>query len=169
MSGKGRSPGFAAELDRFPDDDVTIILLSNSYATVSQEPIAKALAAIVFDQEPLPPPAMHAVTISQSILAAYAGMYQHGPEYFVPNAKFNLTADPGYLVLELGDLHTLLVPLSTNDFLERNFFGHVVMSRGEGGNVTGLTTHYGEREFTAGRLEAKGLAFVNRQSRKAIR
>jgi hypothetical protein len=98
---------------------------------------------------------MHAVTIPQSTLAACAGMYQYGPEYFVPNAKFSLTAEPGYLLLELGDLQTPLVPLSADDFLERNFFGHVVMSRGGEGNVTALTTRYGEKEFTARRLEAK--------------
>jgi CubicO group peptidase (beta-lactamase class C family) len=155
ISGKGRSPGFAAELDCFPDDDITIILLTNSYSTVSQDPIAEALAAIVFGQEPPPPPTMHPVTISQPALAAYAGMYQYGPEYFDPNAKFTLTAEPGYLLMELGDLRTPLVPLSADDFLERNFFGHVVMSRGGVGIVTALTTRYGEKEFTARRLEAK--------------
>ena len=155
MSGKGRSPGFTAELDRFLDDDITIILLTNSYATVSQDPIAEALAAIVFGQEPSPPRDMHAITIPQSTLASYAGMYQYGPEYFVPNAKFTLTAKPGYLLLEQGELRTPLVPLSANDFLERNFFGHVVMSRDARGTVNGLTTRYGEKEFTARRLEAK--------------
>jgi D-alanyl-D-alanine carboxypeptidase len=154
MSGKGRSPGFVAEVDRFPDDDVTIILLSNSYSTVSQDPIAEALAAIVFGQQPAPP-AVHAAAIPQSTLASYAGTYQYGPEYFAPNAKFTLTAEPGYLLLELGDLRTPVIPLLGNDFLERTFFGHVVMSRDAGGTVNGLTTRYGEKEFIARRLEAK--------------
>ncbi len=48
-----------------------------------------------------------------------------------------------------------VVPLLGNDFLERNFFGHIVMSRDAGGTVNGLTTRYGEKEFTARRLEAK--------------
>jgi CubicO group peptidase (beta-lactamase class C family) len=156
MSGKGRSPGFAAELDRFLDDDVTIILLTNSYSTVSQDPIAQALAAIVFGQQPLPP-AIHAAAIPQSTLASCAGTYQYGPEYFSPNAKFTLTAEPGYLLLKLGDapgdLHTPLVPLAGGDFLERNFFGHVVMSRDAAGAVNGLTTRYGEKEFTARRVQ----------------
>jgi hypothetical protein len=34
-------------------------------------------------------------------------------------------------------------------------FGHVVMSRGAGGAVNGLTTRYGEKEFTGRRLESK--------------
>lgn len=154
MAGKGRSPGFAAELGRYPDDDVTIILLSNSYSSVSQNPITGALAAIVFGQQPAPP-AVHAAAIPQSTLASYAGLYQYGPDYFDPNAKFTLTAEPGYLLLERGDLRTPVVPLSGNDFLERDFFGHVVMSKDAGGAVNGLTTRYGQREFAARRLEAK--------------
>src|SRR5262249_45642031 len=51
MSAKGRSPGFTGELDRFVDDDVTIVLVSNSYSSVTQDPIAEALAATVFGQE----------------------------------------------------------------------------------------------------------------------
>jgi CubicO group peptidase (beta-lactamase class C family) len=154
MSGKGRSPGFTAELDRFPDDDVTIIVLTNSYSTVAQDPIAGALAAIVFGQQPSPPD-IHAVAMPQSALVSCAGVYQYGPEYFSPNAKFTLTAEPGYLLLELGDLRTPVVPLVGNDFLERNFFGHVVMSKDAGGMVNGLTTRYGETQFAARRLEAK--------------
>ncbi|MGA7630447.1 MAG: hypothetical protein WCB11_06750 [Terriglobales bacterium] len=42
-----------------------------------------------------------------------------------------------------------------NDFLERNFFGNVVMSRDAGGTVNGLTTRYGEKEFSPRRLQAK--------------
>jgi hypothetical protein len=154
MAGKGRSPGFAAELGRYPDDDVTIILLINSYSSVSQDPIAGALAAIVFGQQPTPP-AVHAAAIPQSTLASYAGLYQYGPDYFDPNAKFTLTAEPGYLLLKRDDLRTPMVPLSENDFLERDFFGHVVMSKDAGGAVSGLTTRYGQREFAARRLEAR--------------
>ncbi|MGA9528738.1 MAG: hypothetical protein WBS24_11535, partial [Terriglobales bacterium] len=97
--------------------------------------------------------------IPRSILASYSGTYQYGPEYFAPNAKFTLTANPGYLLLKLGDepgdLRTPLIPLSGNDFLERNFFGHVVMSRDAEGAVNGLTTRYGRQEFFARRLGAK--------------
>lgn len=154
MAGKGRAPGFTAELDRFPDDDVTIILLSNSYSTVSQDPIAEALAAIVFGLQPAPV-AVHPVAIQRSTLAACAGTYQYGPDYFVPNAKFTLTPEEGFLLLELGDSRLPVVPVSENDFLERNFFGHIVMSRDAAGNINGLTTRYGKKDFAAHRLQVK--------------
>ena len=88
-------------------------------------------------------------------MASCAGEYQYGPEYFVPNAKFSLTAEEGYLLLRLGDSGFPVVPLSENDFLERNFFGHIVVSRTAEGNVTGLTTRYGEKDFVAHRLADK--------------
>jgi CubicO group peptidase (beta-lactamase class C family) len=155
MAGKGRSPGFAAELDRFPDDGVTIILLSNSYSSVSQDPIAAGLAAIVFGRQAPPVPTMHPAAVSQATLASYAGRYEYGPDYFNPNAVFTLTPETGYLLMQLGDLPSPLVPLSTTDFLERKFFGHIAMLKNAEGSVEGLTCRYGERTFTARRLGTK--------------
>jgi CubicO group peptidase (beta-lactamase class C family) len=152
MAAKGHSPGFTAELDRFPDDDVTIILLSNSYGTASQDPIAQALAAIVFGGKAQLATPLRPVAIPESVLTSYSGQYQYGPDYFAPNAKFTLTAKAGFLLMEMGDQHAPLVPFSETDFLERKFFGHIVMSKDAAGNVTGLTCRYGDRTFTAPRL-----------------
>ena len=152
LAAKGHGPGFTAELDRYPDDDVTVILLSNSYETASQKPVSEALEAIVFGQKAPPPTPLRAVAIPQTLLASYAGQYQYGPDYFDPNAKFTLTAKAGFLLMEIGDRHAPLVPLSGTDFLERTFFGHIVMSKDAAGKVTGLTCRYGDRNFTAHRL-----------------
>jgi hypothetical protein len=93
--------------------------------------------------------------IPQSTLAAYSGRYKYGPDHFVPNANFTLTAEAGYLLLQLGDTRTPLVPLSPTDFLERRFFGHVVISKEDSGKMTGLTVQYGTKQFIARRLEAQ--------------
>jgi CubicO group peptidase (beta-lactamase class C family) len=153
MSSNGRSPGFTAELDRFPDDDVTIIVLSNSYATVSQDPIAESLAAIVFGQT-TSVPEMRTTPIPQSLLESNTGDYQYGPEYFVPNAKFTLSAEPGYLLLQLGNSRIPLVPLSATEFLERNFLGHFLIST-KHGKVERLIYRYSGKDFPAHRLEQK--------------
>lgn len=152
MAAKGHGPGFTAELDRFPDDDVTIILLSNSYETAEQDPIAKAIAAIVLGQQLPTPPPQRAVAVPESLLASYAGQYQYGPDWFTPNEKFTLTAKAGFLLLQFGDGHAPIVPVTPTDFLERKFFGHMVMSKDAQGNVTGLTCTYGSKNFTARRL-----------------
>ena len=152
MAAKGHTPGFTAELDRFPDDDVTIIMLTNTSETASQDPVAGALAAIVFGQE-ASPPALRPVTIPASVLASYAGRYQYGPDYFLPNASLTLTANPGFLDMRIGDHHSPVVALSNTDFLERYYFGHIAFSRDPSGKVTGLTCRYGKKTFAAHRLE----------------
>jgi len=151
LAAKGHGPGFTAELDRFPDDDVTIIVLSNSYGTASQHPITDALAAIVFGQQLPPNTPQRAVTIPETLLASYAGQYQYGPDYFDPNAKFTLTAKDGFLLMHIGDRNAALVPVSETAFLERTFFGRVVMTRDAEGRVSGLTCRYGDKTFTARR------------------
>ena len=152
LAAKGHGPGFTAELDRYPDDDVTVILLSNSYATASQKPVSEALEAIVFGPEAPPTTPQRAVPVPPALLASYAGQYQYGPDFFDANAKFTLTAKAGFLLMEIGDRRAALVPLSETDFLERTFFGHIVMAKDAAGKVTGLTCRYGDKNFTAHRL-----------------
>jgi hypothetical protein len=155
MSGKGRSPGFAAELDDFPDDGVTIIILSNSYSTVTQDPMPAALAAIVFGNDPPKPPALSLAPLPQSELASYAGDYQYGPDYFAPNSKFSLRPQSGFLVLQLGEIQSPLVSAGHDEFIERRFFGSIKITRDTQGKVTGLVTRYGKRDFLAKKLEPK--------------
>jgi len=152
MAAKGHSPGFTAELDRYPDDDVTIILLGNSYGTASQDPLAERLAAIVFGQQTPPSMSLYPITVPQSVLASYAGPYQFGPDYFAANAKFTLTAKPGFLLMQIGEYRTPLVPVSQSDFLERIYFGRVVILKDASGSVSTLTLRYGDKTFTARRL-----------------
>jgi CubicO group peptidase (beta-lactamase class C family) len=63
MAAKGHSPGFTAELDRFPDDDVTIILLSNSYGRRLSIPLQMLLRRL-FSARKLHHP--HLCELSQS-------------------------------------------------------------------------------------------------------
>lgn len=155
MSSNGRSPGFTSELDIFPDEGIILVVLSNSYASVSQDPIAEGLSAILLGQPPPKVPPMKAVGVPQTVLASYAAQYQYGPDYFVPNAKVTLKAEPGYLVLELPGFRTPLVPISSTEFLERNFFGHLTVSKGGDGSVSNLTYQYSGREFSARKIQGK--------------
>jgi CubicO group peptidase (beta-lactamase class C family) len=154
LSAKGRSPGFAAELDRYLDDDLTVILLSNSYSTVTQDPIAEAIAAIVFGQR-VTVPNVRAAVLPQSVLLSYEGHYQFGPDFFAPDEKFRLIAQPSYVLLQLENESQPLVPLSPTEFLERKFFGHILAEKDEQGKVIGLNVRYGTHDFHAVRLDAE--------------
>jgi len=155
MSGKGHSPGFAAELDDFPDDGVTIIILSNSNSAVTQDPIPGAIARIVFGNDPPKPPVLSLVPLPQSELAAYAGDYQYGHEYFRPNAKFSLRPHSGSLLMQMDEMQSPLVPAGHDEFIERRWFGSIKITRDAQGKVIGLVTRYGIRNFPAKKLGPK--------------
>jgi CubicO group peptidase (beta-lactamase class C family) len=154
MSSNGRSPGFTAELDRYPVDDVTVIVLSNSYATTSQDPIADAIAGIVFGEK-VPASVIQTTPLPQSTLVAYAGEYQFGSDYFVPNAKVILTAGNGFLLFETDGFRTPLVPLSASDFLERALFGHVVFPTQANGRPESFTFKYSGKDYIAHRVRSR--------------
>ena len=155
MAGKGQGPGFTAELDDYPDDGVTIIILSNSHSSVTQDPIVTGLAAIVFGNEPPKPPALSFAPLPQTELASFAGDYQYGPDYFIPNAKFTLLPQSGSLVLQLREMQSPLVSAGHDQFVERRWFGSIKITRDTQGKVTGLVTRYGTRNLSARKLEAK--------------
>ena len=157
MAGKGHGAGFTAELDRYPDDDVTVVLLTNSHSEVIDDPIiAPNLEAIIFGEQVPPVGPIRSVAIPESLLASYAGQYQYGPDYrFNPNAKFTLTAKSGFLFMQIGGQHMPLVPLSRTDFLERLHFGRVAMTTDAEGKVSGLTIRYGSKTYAVRRLDGK--------------
>jgi hypothetical protein len=130
---------------------IHVILLSNSDSTVTQDPIAASLAAIVFGQRPSIP-IMHGVATSRSVLDSFAGQYQFGADFFTPNESFTLSSKPDYLLMQLGDSRRPLVPLRSGEFLEREFFARVVMQKDDSGKVTGLKIRYGTKDFSATKL-----------------
>src|SRR5262249_21272040 len=124
ISSNGRSPGFTSAIDRYPDDDLTVIILSNSYAAVSQDPIAAALGAIALGEEFEKPPTLQASSVPKATLESYFGTYQFGPDFFTPNGVGTVKLENDSLLLEQGSFRSPLVPLSAREFVERNFLGH---------------------------------------------
>lgn len=125
----GRSPGFTASFERFVDDDVCVIVLANTYATVSQDPIAGDLAAIAFDEE-RKPPAVTARAVDPAVLDGYAGSYTFGPDFFRPNATVAIRREGDHLVMDWGRGYlSLLVPVAEDEFLDRTFWARVILRR----------------------------------------
>lgn len=50
------------------------------------------------------------------------------------------------------DSRSPLVPLQSSEFLDRQFFGRVVMHKDDSGKVIGLRIHFGTKEFSATKL-----------------
>ena len=75
ISHNGGIDGFVSNIARYPDDKVTIIVLSN-LETAPIGTISKDLAAIVFDQPYTMPAEAHYISLAKPALALLAGRYR---------------------------------------------------------------------------------------------
>ena len=106
----GGIPGFATYIARFPEDDATVIVLSNNVAA-NTGAIAGALAGTLFGEKVNLPGEMKRVSIDASILDRYAGTYQVGP------LLITFTNEGGHLMASPKGQGTLeAVPSSETQF-----------------------------------------------------
>lgn len=148
----GRSPGFTASLERFVDDDVCVIVLSNTYSTVAQTPIAADLAAIVLTEKYAVPMAIRPVKVNPKILEAYVGRYEFGVDFFRPGAVVAIRRQDDHLLMDWGGgFQGALVPVSEAEFLDRNFWARVTFAKGQKGELAQLTWA-ADRDYKAKRL-----------------
>jgi hypothetical protein len=127
----GRSPGFTASLERRADG-ACIVVLSNLYSTVSQTPIARDLGAMLDGDSPSGS-ALTTVSREPGELALYAGTYQGGTDFLIPDAVVTVEVIDGGLVMTLdGGSALSLVPTTPDEFIDRMFWGRVSFSAGDG-------------------------------------
>jgi len=148
----GRSPGFSAEIQRYPDDDLCIIVLSNNYAATATT-IAGDLAAMLFGEKYQALAVVQPVTVPTSVLDNYAGRYQGGPDFLIPGVTLSLEIRGGRLTMVWSSGAIVpLVPQSDSTFLDRTFWGMVRFVRDRRGDVGELHYQNGGREYVARRL-----------------
>ena len=147
----GRSPGFSAEILRFIDDDVCIIVLSNNYAPTAST-IATDLARITFG-EPYESPKFHAgVRVKPAILQSYVGRYQFGDDFLRPNAVYDIALENDNLTARSAGGASVLVPQSNAEFFHRPFWSWLIFERDKQGRVERLVWRLGDQEYRARRL-----------------
>jgi CubicO group peptidase (beta-lactamase class C family) len=133
----GRSPGFGSAFQRYVDDDVCIVVLSNNYAATASA-IADAVAAIVFGEPYEIPDIVEPVSLSPEQMERFAGWYQFGDMFYVPNARYRIESRGDYLVMRLGDWSTSMFPLSDTTFFIREFWARVSFVKNAEGEVSHL-------------------------------
>lgn len=144
----GRSPGFVSNLDYDPGDGTCVVILSNSYSPVTQDPLAPAIEAIVFGESPRPEP-VAPVKPRAGELAALAGTYRMPDDYYVPGLVLTLEDRGDYLEARSPDgTTTFIYPFGDGQFLDRSYWARVRFTRDEAGRVTGFVYSMG-REFQA--------------------
>jgi hypothetical protein len=130
--------GFATEISRFPDDRVTVIVLSNFQGAPAGN-IANNLAAIVFGAAYELPKERKEITLDPKVLGKYVGEYQIGTNIIV-----SISLEDGKLLGQLaGQTKFVLLPESETQFFSRDVNAQITFTVDTEGNVTGFTLHQG--------------------------
>lgn len=134
----GRSPGWSAQADHYVDDEVTVIVLSNTYVSVTTD-IARAAGALAFGLAPEPMPALRPEPLDADAVAALTGDYQFGEDYYVPNALVTVRGNGGHVEASIGEYGPYpFVRISPTRFLIRSFWVPAEFSLGADGRAAEL-------------------------------
>ncbi|MBA2466721.1 MAG: beta-lactamase family protein [Sphingomonas sp.] len=144
----GRSPGWAAQLDHYVKEDVTIVVLSNLYASVTT-PIARGVGALYFGLPPEPMPALRAQPLADAETRRLIGTYRFGPDYYVPNSTITISARGGHIQAEYPSNYPAspYVPITPTSFIIRPFWSPAEFVIGADGQASHLVIdgHRGAR------------------------
>jgi len=139
--------GFVANIARFPNDDVVVIVLSNfmhaPFLTISND-----LASIVFGEDYQLPQERTRIELAPSTLERYVGEYRLDEERTV-----TVTREDGHLGIQItGQPKFRLYPTSETRFFLEQIDAEVTFERNDAGEVTRLVIHQGGQEIPAERI-----------------
>jgi len=134
VASNGRSPGFTSSVEYYPEKDLTVIVLSNSYSPVSQSPVAEDLAAMALGDKDIRPATILPIEVSIENLQRLAGIYRFDEKFFRPNAEVGIRVEGTELVLDWGSgTRSDLIPVAPNEFIDRQFWSRLAFDETAGG------------------------------------
>jgi CubicO group peptidase (beta-lactamase class C family) len=114
----GNMDGFNSEMVYYPDDKLTVIVISNLGG--DPKSIALKLASVAHGEQVVLPWERNEVTVLPAILAKYAGTYYD----IIPNYNMVVSVEDGRLMAQVtGDKKRVLVAESDKVFFEREIEG----------------------------------------------
>lgn len=138
MSHGGGIYGFSTYLVRYPDDKVTVIVLSNVQGAATEK-VASAISAIVFGAKYELPKERKAITLPAEALDQFVGEY-HLP----PSITFTITKEDGKLMLSIPAQPKMqLFPETATDFFLKTVDAQISFVKDETGKVTHLMFRQG--------------------------
>ena len=141
----GRAPGFQCEIHRYLADDVFVAVLSNNYSTAASLMI-DGVAAIALG-EPYRVPAIRVdLKADLARLPSYAGTYEFGSDFYVPNARSTIEVVNGNLMRRSGGLEGALIPQPDGTFFDRGFWATLRFEK------DAFVWTYGDQVFRAKRI-----------------
>ena len=134
ISHGGNINGFATSIARFPDDRVTVVVLSN-VESASSGKVANDLAAIVFGAAYELPRERKEIAVDAKILEKYVGQYK-----IEPNIVITVTLENGKLFGQVATQPKFgLLAESETKFFSKEFNALVAFTKDAQGQTTGLT------------------------------
>ncbi len=139
-------------MQHYPADGTTIVVLTNSYSSMGQDPVVGDIAALVYSQPTRSGP-VAPVKPKPGQFAGVAGRYQMPSDYYSPNAVLALQDRGDYLEArwENGEVN-VVYPVSADECLDRMYWARIRFQRDSAGKVTGFLYHL-VQDFTARRLD----------------
>jgi CubicO group peptidase (beta-lactamase class C family) len=135
----GRSPGYASYLAYLPQRQLTVIVLSNVYVSVTSQ-IGADVAAIAlgepYSAAPVPQGPLDAVA-----LKGMEGQFRFGADFYQPKGVLTLQTQGGDVFLKWGDGSlSPLIPVGPDRFIDRGYWEEVSLERHAQGHIVIL--HY---------------------------
>lgn len=138
----GSSPGFKAHFERYIDDDVAVIVLSNFYIA-APTPMGNDIGTILWQKTPKLEPIPKRVKRAASELDRDAGRYQFGPNFYVPNLLARIERRGDYLVMLYPSGSTVPLIPTASGYFDRIYWSFVRFEDGK------LIYRNGNDEFVA--------------------
>ena len=139
----GSIPGFLSINDLYPDDRLTVIVLSNTETAPAQK-IARDLAALHLGRYAAP----ETIVLEDVILDRYVGSYRLGPRAFLTVARDGA----GLSAQATGEPALPFVPESDRTFVSRVADTRLTFETEPDGRPTGIVLHRDGRDRTGPRV-----------------
>lgn len=146
----GGIDGFSTRIARYPDEQVSIIVLTNIDPEIATPVVAIAndLAAILFDQPYQLPKQRQAIDLDPAIYHAYVGQYE-----LEPDRVMTVTTESDRIFTQwAGQNQIELFPESSTQFFTKLIDSQCTFVVDETGKATQVVIHQGGRERVAYRV-----------------
>lgn len=135
----GWGPGFTTSLTYFPNEKLTVSVLSNiEIITIKTEMVSK-IAAIVLGED-YSIPEIDSKPLKKELAEKLAGKYKFGQDFYNPGGEMTIVEKDGFLfeLRENDNRYVALLHLSGLEFIHRSSWGRVSFEMEENGQISSL-------------------------------
>ncbi len=144
----GRSPGYTAAIEYFPSSQLTVVVLSNSYSSLSQG-LAGDIALLAQGKQVAPTIPAEPVSVDPRVVAQAPGQYQFGKDFYTPSMTASLRVDGSdvWMDTSTGD-KIYLIPTCKDAWVDRMYGGTVRIEAAGTDKAKALVWNFG-KDFRA--------------------